>query len=104
MLGDRNRQRSAFFGIGSGTKFVEQHQRICSRSARNEIDVRNMRRKRREILLDRLIVPNVGENGVEDRHVGAIGGNGDSRLRHQSEQTEGFQSDGFAAGVRASDD
>src|SRR5258708_27754103 len=104
VLGDRSRQRSAFFGIGCRTEFVEQHQRIRSRSARDEIDVRNMRRKRRKILLDRLIVTNVGEDGVEDWHVGAISGNGHSGLRHKSQQAEGFQSDSFAAGVRSGDD
>jgi len=26
MLGDGNRQRRAFFGIGGGTKFVKQYQ------------------------------------------------------------------------------
>ena len=104
MLGDRNRQRSAFFGIGGRAEFVEQHQRVRSRSARDEIDVRNMRRKRGQILLDRLIVSDVSKNRVEDRHLGAIGRDGDSRLRHQSEQAEGFESDGFAAGIWSGDD
>ena len=103
MLGDGNRQRSAFFGIGRGTQFVEQHQRIRSCSARDEVDVRDVRGKRREILLDRLIVADVGENGVENRHVGAIRGNGNAGLRHQSEQAQRFQGDGFAAGVGAGD-
>src|SRR5260370_42473400 len=98
-----SRQRSAFFGIGCRTEFVEQDERVRSRCPRDEIDVRNMRRKRREILLDRLIVADVGENGVENRHVGAIGEDGNSRLRHQSEQAEGFESDGFAAGVGSGD-
>ena len=57
-----------------------------------------------EILLDRLIVADVGEDGVEDGEFGAIGGNGDSGLRHQGEEADGFQGDGFAAGVGAGDD
>ncbi len=103
MLSDGNRQRSAFLGIGSGTKFVEQHQRIRGCSARDEIDIRDVRGERRKVLLDRLIVANIGENGVENRHVGAIRGNGNAGLGHQSKQAERFQGNGFAAGVRSGD-
>src|SRR5208282_2012174 len=104
MLGDGNGQRSALFGIGSRAKFVKQHQRIRSRSARDGIDIRDMRRKGREILLDRLIVADIGQNGVENRHVGAGRGNWNARLRHQSEQAERFQGDSLAPGVGTGDD
>ena len=101
--GDGDRQRRAFFGIGGRAEFIEQHQRLRGRRARNEIDVGDVRGKCRKILLDRLIVADVGEHGIEDRHLGAIGGDGNAGLRHQREQTDGFQRDGFAAGVGAGD-
>src|SRR6266446_2287374 len=103
VFGDCDRQRRAFFGISGRAEFVEQHQRMRSRGARDEIDVRNVCREGREVLLDRLIVTDVSKNGIENRHVGAIRRNGNSGLRHQSEQAEGFQSDGFAASVGAGD-
>ncbi len=103
VLGDGNGECGAFFGIGRGTQFVEQHQGIRGRRARDEVDVRDMRGKRREILLDRLIVADVGENGVENRQVGAIRRDGNAGLRHQREQAQRFQGDGFAAGVGAGD-
>ena len=55
-------------------------------------------------MLNRLVVPDVGEDGIEDGHVGAIGRHGDSRLSHESEQAQRFKGDGFAAGVGAGDD
>ncbi len=57
-----------------------------------------------EILLDGLIVADVGEHGVEDGELGSVGRDGDSGLRHEGEEADGFQGDGFAAGVGAGDD
>ena len=56
------------------------------------------------ILLDRLVVADIGEHGVEDGQFGAVGGDRQSRLRHEREQTHRFERDGLAAGVRAGDD
>ena len=74
------------------------------RGARDEIDVGDVRGEGREILLDGLIVADVGEDGVEDGKLGAVGGDGHAGLRHQGEQADGFEGDGFAAGVGAGDD
>ena len=104
MFGDGYGEGGAFFGIGGGAEFVEQHQRVRGRGARDEVDVGDVRGKSREILLDGLIVANVGEDGVENGQLGAIGGDGDSGLRHQGQQADGLQGDGFAAGVGAGDD
>jgi hypothetical protein len=103
VLGDGNGQGRAFFGVGRGTEFVEQHQRTRGCGARNEIDVGDMRREGREILFDGLIVADVGQDRVENRQVGAVGGNGNTGLRHQGEQAQGFQGDGFASGIGAGD-
>jgi len=37
-----------------------------------------------------LIVADIGENRIEYRHLGAVGGNWDSGLRHQRQQSHGF--------------
>ena len=104
MSGDGDGESGAFFGIGGGAEFIEQDQRIRGRGAGDEIDVGDVRGKRREILLNRLIVADVGEDGVENRQFGAVGGDGNAGLRHQSEQANGFQRHRFAAGVGAGDD
>ncbi len=70
----------------------------------DEIYVGDVGGKRREILLDGLRVANVGEDGVADGKVGALGGDGDSGLSHEGEQAHGFERDGFAAGVGSADD
>ncbi len=102
--GDGDGECGAFFGIGGGAEFVEQDERVRGRGARDEIDVGDVRGEGGKILLDRLVVADVGEDGVEDGEFGAVGGDGKSGLRHQGEQADGFQGDGFAAGVGAGDD
>ena len=57
-----------------------------------------------EILFDRLVVADVTEHAVEDRQFGTVGGHGQPGLRHQGEQANGFQRDGFAARIWAGDD
>ena len=103
-LGDGDGQRCAFLGISGGAQFVEQHQRLCRCSARDEVDVGDVGGECREILLDGLVVADVGQHGVEDGKLGAIGGNWHAGLSHQSQQADGFQSHCFAAGVWAGDD
>ena len=103
-VGDGNGQRGAFFRVGGRTEFVEQHQRMRRGMVRDEIDVGDVRGKRRQVLLDGLIVADIGEDGVEDGQLGAIGGNRNSRLRHQRQQANRFQRDGLAASIGAADD
>src|SRR5581483_11917888 len=50
----------------------EQHQRVLAHVVRDEVDVGDVRREGRQALLDRLIVADVGEDGVEDGKFGAI--------------------------------
>ena len=71
---------------------------------RNEIDVGDVRGKSGKILLDRLVVADIGEHRIEDRHFGAVGGNRNSRLRHQGQQAQRFEGNCFSASVRAGDD
>ena len=57
-----------------------------------------------EILFDGLVIADVGEDCVEDREFGAVGGDWEAGLGHEGEQAQGFESDGFAACVGAGDD
>ena len=104
MSSDGDGESGAFFGIGGGAEFIEQDQRLRRRGAGDEIDVGDVRGEGGEILLDRLIVADVGEHGVEDREFGAVGGDGKAGLGHESEEANGFQGHRFAAGVGAGDD
>ena len=88
--GDGDGERGAFFGIGGGAEFIEQDERLRSRGAGDEIDVSDVRGKSGEVLLDRLVVADIGENGVEYGHFGAVGGDWNSGLRHQGEQADWF--------------
>ncbi len=104
VVGNGHGQRRALFGIGRRTQLVEQHQRMRGRLVRDEIDVGDVRRKGREVLLDRLVVADVGEHRIEDRQLGALGRDRNARLRHQRQQTNGLQRHGLAAGVGTADD
>ena len=102
--GNGHGQGRAFLRIGGRTEFVQQHERVRGRGARNEINIGDVGGEGRKILLDRLIVADVGEHGVEYGKLGAVGGNGEPGLRHQREQAHGLEGDRFAAGVWAGDD
>ena len=91
-------------GIRGRAQFVQQDQRSRCRRARNEVDIGDVGGKRRKILLDRLVVADIGQHGIEDRQLGAIRGNGNAGLRHQGQQANRFQGNGFSAGVGAGDD
>lgn len=60
--------------------------------------------KGREVLFDRLIVTDIGEDRVKNRQCSAVCRNWNARLGHQCQQAQSFERDGFAAGVRPSDD
>ena len=63
-----------------------------------------MRGKRGKILLDRLVVANIGQHRIEHRHFRAVGGNWDSRLRHQGQQAYRLEGYCFPSCIRAGDD
>src|SRR5215469_13737859 len=99
VVGNGNGQGGAFFWIGGGTELIEQHERFGRRGARNEIDVGDVRGKGRKILLNRLIVADIGEHGIENRQLGFKRWNRNARLRHQRQQANGFKGNGLSTGV-----
>ena len=102
MVRDGDRQRRSFFGVGGRAEFVQEYERSRCRGAGDEIDVGDVRREGRKILLDRLVVANIGKHRIENRQLGSIRGNGYAGLRHQGQQSHSFQGYGFAASVWAS--
>ena len=104
MFGDGYSQGRAFRRVGSGAEFVQQHQRLGRRRAGDEIDVGDVRGERREVLLDGLVIADVGEHGIEHRQLGALGRDRDSGLRHQHQQADGLERHRLPAGVGAADD
>ena len=66
--------------------------------------LRHVRREGRQALLDALLVADVGEHLLEDRHPRAgVGGDMQAALRHQRQQAHGLERHRLAAGVRAGD-
>ena len=69
---DRNRKRRAFCRIRARSQFVEQHQRAVLTGIQDLHNVLHMCRKGGEILLDALLVADIGENMGEDRQRAAV--------------------------------
>ena len=63
-----------------------------------------MGRKGREILLDRLVVADIGQHGIENRQLSAVRGYRQARLRHQGKQADGLESNRLTACVWAGND
>ncbi len=103
MLHDGDAERSALFGIGGRAEFVQQHERIGRDVERHLADVGNVRGKGAEIFLDGLVVADIRQHLLEERKLGFQRRNRKARLRHQAEQSDGFQGDRFAAGVGTAD-
>ena len=98
---DCHRECGAFFGIGGGTEFIEQHKRMRRRRFRNVINIADVRRESREVLLDRLVITDVRKDGIKDCQLCRFSGNGNPRLRHQHQQAYGFQCNGLSSSIRA---
>src|ERR1700757_2554736 len=94
VVGDGDGQGGAFFGVGGGAEFVEQHERVRGRNAGNEVDVGNVGGEGGKILLDGLVVADVGENCVKNRELGTIGGAGGGWLGQGGAQSGGAQGGG----------
>ena len=94
----------AFFGIGGGTKLVEQYERASIGEARETVKIGDVRGEGGKCRLDRLGIANVGQECGEYGKAGARGGHGNSSLRHHGEQRGGLQSHRFAASIGPADD
>ena len=104
VFGDGHRQRRSFFRIGGRSQFIQQHQRMRRGRSGNEINVGHVGRECRKILLDGLVVADIGQHRIKYGQLGAVRGNWNAGLRHQRQQAHGFQGNSFSAGVWTGDD
>ena len=56
-----------------------------------------------EVFLNGLVVADIRQHLLEERELGFGRGHGKAGLRHQAEQPDGLEGDGFAAGIGAAD-
>ena len=100
----RARDRRALLRIGARAELVEQDQRAAVGVAQHAHDARDVARKRRQALLQTLLVADVGLDALEDRHQRAlVGRHEQAGLGHQRQQASRLERDRLAAGVRAGD-
>ena len=99
-----NPERAAFLGIGGGAQFIQEHQRVGGHIERHFADVRDVRGKRAEVFLDRLVIANIGQHLLENREFGRGCWYRQCRLRHQAEQTDRLERYRLAAGIGAADE
>ena len=95
----------ALGGVGAGAELVEQDEGARSGGLDDADDVGHVGGEGGEGLFDRLFVADVGEDVVEDGDAGAgLGGDWQSGLGHEAEQSDGLEGDGLAAGVGSGDE
>ncbi len=97
-------ERSAFFRIGGAAEFVEKDQRIGCRCLEHLMDVGDVSGEAAKAFLDGLVIADIGKYPIEQRELGAGGGDGQTGVGHEGEKAGGFHGDGFAAGVRTADE
>ena len=98
----RPRQCRAFGGVGAGAEFIQQYHAFIRRLVNNAADIGDMPAEGGERLFNTLLIADIDENTVEDRNQALFRGrNGNAGQRHQAEQADGFQCDGFATGIGA---
>ena len=98
-------QRGPFGGIGARSQLIEQDQALGIRGLQDAGDARDVRTEGAERLLQALLVANVREDIVEDRHAAAVPGRHvHAALGHQAQQAGRLERHRFAAGVGPGDD
>ena len=103
VLHQRHAQRAALLGIRGRAQFVEQHQRIRHHVQRHLADVGDVRRKRAQVLLNRLVIADIRQHSRERRKLGVLGRHRQPRQRHQAQQAHRLQRHRLAARVGTAD-
>ena len=65
MIEDRYGQGCTLVRIGARADLIQQDQCILIRGAHHGLDVSHVSRKRAEVLLDRLLIANIGQHAFE---------------------------------------
>ena len=98
-------QRRTLRRVGSGTQFVIEHQGPIIALLHHIHNGSHVAGEGGQALGNGLLVADVRQNGIKGGKLTAIPGRDvEAALRHQGQQSDGFQGDGFAAGVGAGDD
>jgi len=94
----------AFDGVGAGAEFVEEDEGAAVGAGEDLDEATDVGGEGGEALFEALFVADVGED-LSIHGEGRFGGGGDVKagLGHQDEEADGFEGDGFAAGVGAGD-
>ena len=90
--------------VGAGTQFVDEYQGTGGYLVEDSPQVLDVGAEGGQRLLDALLVANVGVDTVQQGKLGGLGGDVQAGVGHQSQQADGLEGHGLAAGVGAGDD
>ena len=103
-LNQRNGKGGTFRRVRTGTQLIIQHQRPVVALSHHVHNGFHVAGKGGKALGNGLLIANVGQDGIKGRkHAAVPRRDMKAALCHQGQKTNGFQGNGFAAGVRAGD-
>ncbi len=104
-LEDRAAEGGAFGGIGARSQLIQEDEALRGCIPERLAEPPHVRREGREVLLDRLLVPDVGDHERKEAEDGALAGrHPEPRHPHQGEETEGLERHRLPTHVRSGDD
>ena len=105
LLNDGNCQRGALGGIGTGTQLVQQHKGVRHGKLQYAGDLFHVAGEGGQALLNALFVADIHQKFIKHTYLATlVSRNQKTALCHGAQQTGGFQSDRFTAGVRTGND
>ena len=99
-----NGEGGTFFGVGGGTEFVNEDEGAVGGDIHDALQVADVAAESGQGFKDALLVADVGVDAVKEGQVGVLGGQLEAGVGHHRQQADGFEGDGFAAGVGAGDE
>ena len=97
-------ERGALDRVRPRAELIQQDQAGCIGLFKDFDNIRHMGGKRREGLLDALFIADIRQHMVENRNLAVVRhGQQQAAHRHQRQQTNRFQRNGLAAGIRTGD-
>ena len=104
-LNDGNCQRGTLGRVGTGAQLVQQHKGVRHGKFQNAGDLFHVAGEGGKALLNALFIADIHQKFLKHADLAAlVCRDQKATLRHGAQQTGGFQSDRFTAGVRAGDD
>ena len=88
---DAHRQCRAFRRVGTGAQLIQKHQRTLPRLLKDACDLLHVAGKRRQALLNALLIANVHQIFLEHAHRAAlVGRNQEAALGHGAQKPRRF--------------